>query len=133
MSMNVLSHARRTSRREPWPSSRYRRVRDIRSAVTRRNRRRRNLIEPFLIADVLLRNAGQQALRMKEVDMRKLALPAAALLLALSATGYAAPKGGANTVNAGGASEFSPGDQMRDRAVPQKVPGVRRNFRQVIG
>ena len=40
---------------------------------------------------------------------------AAALLLASSASGYAAPKGGSN---AGGASEFSPGDQMRDRGGP---------------
>jgi hypothetical protein len=57
---------------------------------------------------------------MKEVDMKKSALLAAALLLALSATGYAAPKGSGNTGNAGGASEFSPGDQMRDRGGPTK-------------
>jgi hypothetical protein len=64
--------------------------------------------------------AGQQALCMKEEDMKKLTLFAAALLLASSASGYAAPKGGGNTGNAGGASEFSPGDQMRDRGGPTK-------------
>ncbi len=52
--------------------------------------------------------------------MKKLTLVAAALLLASSASGYAAPKGSGNTGNAGGASEFSPGDQMRDRGGPTK-------------
>jgi hypothetical protein len=42
--------------------------------------------------------------------MKKMTVLAAALLLASSASGYAAPKGGA--------SEFSPGDQMRDRGGP---------------
>jgi hypothetical protein len=44
--------------------------------------------------------------------MKKVALIAIALLLGSSVGGYAAPK------NAGGASEFSPGDQMRDRGGP---------------
>jgi len=53
--------------------------------------------------------------------MKKLTLLATALLLASSAIGYAAPKGGSNTgSNAGGASEFSPGHQMRDRDGPTK-------------
>jgi hypothetical protein len=52
---------------------------------------------------------------MKEADMKKLTLFAAALLLASSVSGYAAPKS-----NAGGASEFSPGDQMRDSGGPKK-------------
>ncbi len=52
--------------------------------------------------------------------MRKLTFLAAVLLLASTASGYAAPKGGSNAGNAGGASEFSPGDQMRDRGGPTK-------------
>jgi hypothetical protein len=49
--------------------------------------------------------------------MRKLTLLAAAAFLAGSAIyGYAAPKGGGS---AGGASQFSPGDQMRDAGGPQ--------------
>ena len=51
--------------------------------------------------------------------MRKLTLLAAALLLASTACGYAAPKG-SNAGNAGGASQFSPGDQMRDSGGPTK-------------
>jgi hypothetical protein len=47
--------------------------------------------------------------------MKKMTVLAGALLLALTASGYAAPKGGGN---AGGASESSPGDQMRDRGGP---------------
>jgi hypothetical protein len=49
--------------------------------------------------------------------MRKLTLLATALLLASTATGYAASKGAGN---AGGASEFSPGDQMRDTGGPKR-------------
>jgi len=49
--------------------------------------------------------------------MRKLTLLAAALLLASTAGGYAGPKGPGN---AGGASQFSPGDQMRDSGGPTK-------------
>jgi hypothetical protein len=49
--------------------------------------------------------------------MRKLTLLAAALLLVSTASGYAAPKGAGNT---GGASEFSPGDQMRETGGPNK-------------
>jgi hypothetical protein len=54
---------------------------------------------------------------MKETDMKKLTLLAAALLLASSASGIAAPKGSGN---ASGASESSPGDQMRDKGGPIK-------------
>jgi hypothetical protein len=57
---------------------------------------------------------------MKEIDMKKLTLIAAALLLASSVSGYAAPKGSDTTGNAGGASEFSPGDKMRDSGGPKK-------------
>jgi hypothetical protein len=52
--------------------------------------------------------------------MRTLTLFAATVLLASTATGYAAPKGSGNAGNAGGASEFSPGDQMRDTGGPKK-------------
>jgi len=52
--------------------------------------------------------------------MRKLTLLAATLLLASTAIGYAAPKGSSNAGNAGGASQFSPGDQMRDTGGPTK-------------
>jgi hypothetical protein len=55
----------------------------------------------------------------KERDMKKMTVIAAAILLASSAAGYAAPKGG----NAGGASELSPGDQLRDSGGPK--PGSR--------
>ena len=52
--------------------------------------------------------------------MRTLTLFAATVLLASTATGYAAPKGSGNAGNAGEASEFSPGDQMRDSGGPKK-------------
>jgi len=52
--------------------------------------------------------------------MKKIALFAAAALLAGSSVyGYAAPKGTGGT-DARGASEFSPGDQMRDAGGPKK-------------
>jgi hypothetical protein len=51
--------------------------------------------------------------------MKKIALLAAAALLALPATANAGPKGG-GPGNAGGASQFSPGDQMRDSGGPIK-------------
>jgi hypothetical protein len=47
--------------------------------------------------------------------MKKLTLLVAALLLVSSASGYAEPKG-----NAGGASELSPGDKMKDSGGPTK-------------
>jgi hypothetical protein len=65
-----------------------------------------------------LGNAAQQCV--KETNMKKLTLLAAALLLVSTASGYAAPKGSGNAGNAGGASEFSPGDQMRDSGGPTK-------------
>jgi hypothetical protein len=49
--------------------------------------------------------------------MRRLILLAAAFFLASMATGYAGPKGAGN---AGGASQVSPGDQMRDSGGPTK-------------
>jgi hypothetical protein len=50
--------------------------------------------------------------------MKKVTLLAAAALLAgSSAFGYAAPNGTGAT---GGASEFSPGDQMKDSGGPKK-------------
>jgi hypothetical protein len=55
----------------------------------------------------------------KERDMKKMSVIAAAILLASSAGAYAAPRGG----NAGGASELSPGDQLRDSGGPK--PGSR--------
>lgn len=45
-------------------------------------------------------------------DMKSVTLIAVVLLLSSSAGGYAASR------NLGGASEFSPGDQMRDRGGP---------------
>lgn len=51
--------------------------------------------------------------------MRKMTVIAAAALLAGSVTyGYAAPKGHGSTGQ--GASELSPGDQMRDSGGPKK-------------
>jgi hypothetical protein len=47
--------------------------------------------------------------------MKKMAVLAAAALLALSTTANAGPKGGG-----AGASQFSPGDQMRDSGGPIK-------------
>jgi hypothetical protein len=48
-------------------------------------------------------------------------LAAAVLLMGSSIYGYAAPKGGGSVGQ--GASEFSPGDQMRDAGGPK--PGAR--------
>jgi hypothetical protein len=70
------------------------------------------LIEPMLTMGVIQRRG---TVFTEETDMNKVTLLAAALLLASSAGGYAASKGG----NGGGASEFSPGDQMRDRGGPK--------------
>jgi hypothetical protein len=70
-------------------------------------------------------NMGLEALGVRHAGstgstiMRKMMLIAAALLLASSVGGYARQKGS----NAGGASEYSPGDQMKDRGGP--TPGFR--------
>src|SRR5262249_10636388 len=65
-----------------------------------------------------------RALISKEESMRQVTLFAAAAIVAAStACGYAQSKGTASPGASRGASQFSPGDQMRDRGGP--TPGSR--------
>jgi hypothetical protein len=52
--------------------------------------------------------------------MMKMSLVAAAILVASSACGYAQSKGSGTPGTNRGASEYSPGDQMRDRGGPAR-------------
>jgi len=52
--------------------------------------------------------------------MMKMSLVAAAILLASTAGGFAQSKGSGSTGGSKGASEFSPGDQMRDKGGPTR-------------
>ena len=64
--------------------------------------------------------------------MTKIALIAAAVIvIGSSAVGYAQTSGSAATTK--GASEFSPGDQMRDRGGPTKGSRGASEYSRVIG
>jgi hypothetical protein len=69
----------------------------------------RRLIAGVWSKDVLIRRK----------DMKRMMLMVAAVLIASAAVGYAQQKGG----NAGGASNVSPGDQLKDKGGP--TPGSR--------
>ena len=80
----------------------------------------RNLLPLQSLIKKIEASRSCRVLRMKDINMKKITLLAAAALLAGSSVyGYAAPKG-AGATNAQGASEFSPGDQMRDSGGPKK-------------
>jgi hypothetical protein len=81
-----------------------------------------NRFEPLLKGNVIFGGETEKQAFMPgggETMKKMLLLTAAVFLLGSSTCGYAAPKGNAGTAGTFGASEFSPGDRMRDSGGPR--------------